>query len=164
MSSREKDKNKKDKKLDELETKAAQNLLGWQKALADYQNLQRETDKKIADLSDFISSSYILQLLPIFDNYRLAMEHIPQEQRKEQWAMGLEHILKMWESFLADQEIVKIKAIGEQFDPQRHESVGQVSDESKADQEIVEEKQTGYRLKDRLIRPAKVIINNQKDN
>lgn len=163
MSEHKKSEHKKeDSKLQNLENQAAQNLAGWQKALADYQNLQKEMDRKMADLSDFVSAAYILELLPIFDNYLRALDHIPVGQKKEQWAIGLEHILKMWESFLSEHSVEKIKTIGEKFDPSIHESVGQKEDKSKEDQLILEEKQSGYKLKSRVIRPAKVIINNIK--
>ena len=84
-----------------LERESAANLDGWKKALADYQNLQKDSDKKMAGLSDYLTASLLLEILPIFDNYRLAIEHIPPEQRKSAWAVGLEHILKLWEQFLA---------------------------------------------------------------
>ncbi|RJQ35132.1 nucleotide exchange factor GrpE [Candidatus Parcubacteria bacterium] len=140
---------------------AEENLAGWQKALADYQNLQKEMDKRLSSMADFVSSAFILELLPIFDNYQLAINHIPENQKKEQWAIGLEHILKLWESFLADHKIEKIKTIGQKFDPYIHESIGSVEDKDQEDQIIVEEKLAGYRTIDSVIRPAKVIINNK---
>jgi len=154
-------KNKKKDKSEEYKQEAIANLAGWQKALADYQNLQKDTEKRLASLSDFINSSCILELLPIFDNYQTALSHIPEDQKKSAWAIGLEHILKLWETFLADHNVTKIKTIGEPFDPYKHESVGQVSDEAQADQVIVEEKLAGYQMKDTVIRPAMVIINNK---
>jgi molecular chaperone GrpE len=147
-------------KIKELEAKVATNLAGWKKALADYQNLQKETDKRLAVLSDFMLNGFILELLPIFDNYRTALAHIPAEQKKESWATGLEHILKMWESFLQYNKVEKIKTIDEKFDPHWHESVGQISDDKQKDHLIVEEKQSGYKINGSIIRPAKVIINN----
>jgi len=148
--------------LKNLENQVIQYLAGWQKALADYQNLQKEMDKKISYLGEFITSACILELLPIFDNYQIALNHIPSAQKKEQWAIGLEHTLKMWEAFLAEHHAQKIKTLGEKFDPNWHESLGEVDDQSQEDQIIVEEKQSGYKIKDKVIRPAKVIINNLK--
>ena len=66
----------------------------------------------------------------------------------------------MWEVFLADRGIEKIKTIDAQFDTHLHEAVGQVVDKEQEDQIIVEEKVAGYKSKDRIIRPARVIINN----
>ena len=68
----------------------------------------------------------------------------------------------MWEAFLAEHHAQKIKTLGEKFDPNWHESLGEVDDQSQEDQIIVEEKQSGYKIKDKVIRPAKVIINNLK--
>lgn len=150
----------KDKKIKELQKKVAENLAGWQKALADYQNLQKETDKRLSDLAQFTLADNVLQLLPIFDNYQTAVDHVPAKHKKESWAVGLEHILKLWETFLQDNNIERIKTVGKEFDPYVHESVGQVSEDDKKDHIIIEEKQSGYILNKSVIRSAKVIINN----
>jgi molecular chaperone GrpE len=160
--SEKKDKKKEEKKSKKpsFEIQAAENLAGWQKALADYQNLEKEMDKRLSGMNDFVASSFILELLPIFDNYQVAVSHIPEAEQKSSWAVGLEHILKMWEGFLTEHGIDKIKTIDDQFDPNLHEAVGQIVDEDQDDQIIIEEKLAGYSSKDRVIRPAKVIINN----
>ncbi|MFA5126599.1 MAG: nucleotide exchange factor GrpE [Patescibacteria group bacterium] len=149
-----------EKQIQDLEEQAAEHLHGWKKALADYQNLQKDTAKKFADLSDFITSGLILELLPIFDNYQTAMSHIPEADKEASWAVGLGHILKMWESFLSDHQISKISTVGQKFDPHIHEAVDKVHDSQISDQEIVKELQAGYLLKEVVIRPAKVIVNN----
>ena len=155
-------KKKKDQIILDLETKGGENLAGWQKALADYQNLQKETDKKLGAISQEAKSNLILELLPIFDNYYKALTHIPKEERKESWAIGLEHILKMWESFLKNNKVKKIESLQKKINLTFHEAIGKVNDVEQEDQIIVEEKETGYLLKDKVIRPAKVIINNKE--
>lgn len=145
---------------EDLARQAAENLAGWQKALADYQNLQKDMDKRLSNMNDYVSANFILELLPIFDNYQIAISHVPADEQSKSWAIGLQHILKMWEGFLAEHGIDKIKTIGSQFDPNFHESVGQITDANQADQSIVEEKLAGYSIKDRVLRPAKVIIIN----
>ena len=153
---------KKPKKVEKVsfEIQAAENLAGWQKALADYQNLEKEMGKRLSDMNEFVAANFLLELLPIFDNYQIAISHVPANQQKESWAVGLEHILKMWEGFLADHGLSKIKTVDNQFNPNLHEAVGQITEEDQKDQIIVEEKLAGYSTKDRVIRPAKVIINN----
>jgi molecular chaperone GrpE len=147
-------------KIDALEQQVADNLHGWKKALADYQNLQKDSDKKLDGLSDYILGALILELLPIFDNYRLACEHIPAEQKTSAWAVGLEHILKMWEQFLTDQQITKIDTVSKVFDPLWHEAMDKVHDDKLPDQQIVKELLPGYCLKENLIRPSQVVVNN----
>ena len=66
----------------------------------------------------------------------------------------------MWETFLADHNIVRIKTVGEIFNPHVHEALEKVIQKEKKDQEIIEEKLAGFTLDDSIIRPAKVIINN----
>jgi len=151
---------KKDKIILDLETQAGENLVGWQKALADYQNLEKETDNRLKDISNYTKNNLVLDLLPIFDNYRTAITHIPEEEKKESWAIGLEHILKLWNTFLENNNINEIEALGKEFNHDIHESIGEIEDEEKEDQEIVEVKEVGYILKDKVIRPSKVIINN----
>lgn len=155
------EKNKNDQAEQEnLAELAASNLAGWQKALADYQNLQKDMEKRLSDMNNYVSANFIVELLPIFDNYQIAISHIPADEKSKSWAVGLQHILKMWEGFLAEHGIEKIKTIGNQFDPNFHESVGQIIDKNKKDQSIVEEKLAGYSSKDKVLRPAKVIIIN----
>ena len=156
-------KKKKEKDILDLENKVGENLAGWQKALADYQNLQKETEKRLGEVSELVKSDLILELLPIFDNYYKALTHIPQEERKKNWAIGLEHILKMWESFLENNNIKKIDSFEQEFNLNLHEAIGEINDEEQEDQIIVEEKEIGYLIKDRVIRPSKVIINNRKE-
>ncbi len=151
------------KKIDEIENlkqQAAENLAGWQKALADYQNLQKEHEKKLSNLKTFLSLDIVGQLLPIFDNYKIALNHIPDTEKQQAWAIGLEHIFKLWEVFLNEQGVKEIEALGKKFDPEYHESIGQVENKALADQEIVEVKQIGYSYQDQVLRPTKVIINN----
>jgi len=145
---------------EELENMANENLAGWQKALADYQNLQKETSRQLLNLSSFATSSLILELLPIFDNYYTAIQHIPEAERKSSWAVGLEHILKMWESFLNEKNIVRIPSVGHKFDPHIHEAVDKTKNRDKKDQAITKEVLAGYKMNDAILRPAKVIVNN----
>lgn len=152
--------NKKTDEIAELKQEAAENLAGWQKALADYQNLQKEHEKKLTNLRTFLSLDIIGQLLPIFDNYQLALSHVPETEKQQAWAIGLEHVFKLWESFLREQGVQEIEALGKKFDPEYHESIGQIENKDLADQEIVEVKLIGYSYQGQVLRPSKVIINN----
>lgn len=145
---------------EELEQQVADNLAGWKKALADYQNLQKESDSKIVELKKIILTDVIFDLLPIFDNYKTAIGHIPETEAKSAWAVGLEHILKLWESFLQERGIEEIPAQDQVFDPHVHETIAQIVDKNLSDQQVVEVKQVGYKIQEQVIRPAKVVINN----
>lgn len=144
----------------EVRDEAAINLEGWKKALADYQNLQKESERKMSQLNDLVLSALVLELLPIFDNYEIALSHVPPEQKKESWVQGLEHTLKLWQNFLRDHKIERIVSLGQNFDPNQHEAVGYISDDKQSDQVVVQEFLAGYLFQSLVIRPAKVIVNN----
>lgn len=146
-------------KILKLQKQADDNLAGWQKALADYQNLQKESQQKMAELKNYILADIIHQILPIFDNYYTAITHIPPEQRQEGWAIGLEHILKMWETFLGEHQIDKIPTQEAVFDPNLHEAVSAEAHPDLPDNQIVKELAAGFVYKDQVIRPAKVVVN-----
>ncbi len=139
---------------------AAVNLAGWKKALADYQNLQKDTERKMSQLNDFVLSSTVLELLPIFDNYEIALSHVPPEQKKESWVQGLEHTLKLWQNFLRDHKIERMVSVGKNFDPNQHEAISHIQDEKQADQVVVQEFLAGYSFQGSVIRAAKVAVNN----
>lgn len=154
------EKSQHEEELVAVRSEAEANLNGWKKALADYQNLQRDSEKRLSQLSDFTLASNILDLLPIFDSYEIALSHVPETNKNDAWVKGLEHTFKLWENFLKDHNIKKIATIGEKFDPQIHEAIGHVSEQDQEDQIIVQEAQSGYMIKESVLRPAKVIINN----
>ena len=91
-------KKKKQPKLSygELEQKCKEYLNGWQRAQADYINLQKEAEKKRAEWIKLANAGLLMELLPIYDNLKLAIEHIPQDKKKSEWVVGIEHI-KIWE-------------------------------------------------------------------
>lgn len=74
-------------KLQKAQKLAEEHLAGWQKALADYQNLQKESAQKIADLKQYVLEDVVEQILPIFDNYYIAITHIPPGQENEGWTV-----------------------------------------------------------------------------
>lgn len=136
------------------------NLAGWKKALADYQNLQKETEVRLERLNHVVTGSLIAEILPIFDNFETALEHLPADQIDAPWAVGFRQILKMWHGFLDTHKVIKIKTVGEIFDPHIHEAIDIVSDPDKPDQEIIKEALAGYIMQDEVIRVSKVVVNN----
>lgn len=170
MDKHKKDKHSKKNDVVELQKKSAEYLNGWQRAQADYQNLQRETEIKKREWIQLANASLLEELLPIYDNYKLAMTHIPADQKKSDWIIGIIHIKNQLEKFLKDYGIEEIKTVGEKFDVNLHEAVAEQptssSQQSANKGKEVEEKEdiikkevrAGYKLHGKVIYPAKVII------
>lgn len=141
-----------------LRTERDEYLIGWQRAKADYINLQKDSLQKIA-LSKNIGKEDLLEsLLPALDSFDMAISNkVAWEAVDPNWRVGIEYIYNNITNALLDSGITKIGNIGEAFDPNLHEAIGTVetSDES-VDHTIAEVIQSGYKINDKVIRPARV--------
>lgn len=144
-------------KIKELEDKCEEYLKGWQRARADYENLRKETDKNIAELRSYIKAEMVLDLLPVYDHYKLALCHIPQDQQETDWIQGIAHIHRELTEFLKQQGIEEINTKGQKFDPELHEAVATEAS-TEAEGQIVKEIKSGFRMNDVVLRPAQVIV------
>ena len=151
------------KKIKELETKCQEYLTGWQRAQADYENLKKETAKKSLELKEYVQAGLVLDFLPIYDHYQLALSHLPKEASKAEWVQGIIHIKKDFSEFLKQFEISEIKTVGEKFNPRFHEALSQQESDTEEDQ-IIKEIKPGYQMKDQVIRPAQVVVSKKKSD
>jgi molecular chaperone GrpE len=95
------------------------------------------------------------QFLPVLDNFELALK---SAGTAEQLRSGVELIVKQMEDILRQMQVHPIPALGEAFDPRQHEALGSVEREDLPDQHVAEEIRRGYKLRDRLLRPALVRV------
>ncbi len=144
-------------KLERLERQVAENLAGWQRAKADFLNYKKDQERLLAELRKYANEALILDLLPTVDSFELATRHLPEELKAQEWVKGVLCIKGMFDKFLADAGVTAIPAVGEKFDPNLFEAVGAVEREGEEDI-VCEEVQKGYRMGERVIRPAKVTI------
>ncbi|MDP1709389.1 MAG: nucleotide exchange factor GrpE [Candidatus Komeilibacteria bacterium] len=151
----------KNNELADLHAKCEEYLAGWKRAQADYQNLEREHEGQMGKLMIMATSNLALGLLPIIDHYELAVKHIPEGKSKDEWVQGFIHIKKLFDGFLENNSIKKIKTVGEQFDPNWHEAVS-VQESDKKEDEIIDEVQAGYLLNNQVLRHAKVVVAKKK--
>lgn len=149
--------------LADLKNKCEEYLNGWKRAQADYQNLKKETEEKKKDWAEFIQAGLLLDILPIINNYKIALSHVPEVAQKEAWYEGFSHIYKNFTEFIKKLGITEIKTQGEIFNPEFHEAVSQASDETKEDHEVIKELTPGYKMNEKVLAPAKVIVNVKND-
>lgn len=154
--------------VDSNQSKEQEYLDGWKRALADYENLQRDMGKRVEESRDRIKESFAHDLLPVMDNFEQAVSHAPSfsplpeggvrgegvsASEFEAWMQGVLFIKKQFEDVVQSLGLEKISVEGE-FDPNLHESVGE-GDEFK-------EVRSGWKIGDKVIRPAQVIVKKQK--
>lgn len=135
-------------------------LTGWQRAKADYVNLQKEADLKFIRGKEIGIEELTDSLLPVLDAFDMAMSNKDAwEAVDKNWRQGIEYIQSKFIQALADNKVTVVGKLGERFDPMLHESVESISidDESK-DHTIQSIIQSGYKMGERIIRPARVKI------
>ena len=126
--------------------------------VADVENYKKRLEKERADLRDFANESLIKELLPVVDNLELALNHSRQQEAGSALLEGVENVLKGFLQAITKFGVTPIQALGEKFDPAFHNAVMQQKDDSVEDQTIIQELQKGYLLKNRLLRPAMVVV------
>jgi len=141
------------KLLAEEKEKAEKYLANWQRAQADFINYRRHTEQERAEATKLANATLILNLLPILDDLERALNSVPAKLAGLPWLDGVRLIQRKLQAVLGTQGLSPIEVVGKDFDPNLHEAVlyGE-GEEGKVIQEI----QKGYRLHDRVLRPAQV--------
>jgi molecular chaperone GrpE len=136
------------KQLKACQKEKEEYLAGWQRAKADLINYKKEQEQKISDYYKFANQGLILEILMVLDSFEEALKHEKNE--------AIEQLYNQLKNILKNQGLEEIKAIGEKFNPEFHESVGEVK--GKKPGLIVKEVQKGYKLNNKVIRPSRVKI------
>ena len=126
---------------------------------ADYDNFRRRTQKEKEADRKYRSQSLVEELVPVLDNFHRALQVEVDGESAQKFADGMKMVYDQFQAALDKEGVEEIPAKGETFDPNLHQAVMQVEDENYDSNVVVEELQKGYRLKDRVIRPAMVKVN-----
>jgi len=145
------------KELAECRERAEEYLVGWKREKADFVNYKKQREQEMAEFREFANEDIIINLLPVVDNFDLAVKHLPPELENSDWAQGVLHIKNQLEGFLKEAGAEEIKSVGEKFNPEHHEVVGKEKSEEDEDV-IIEEVRKGYLIKGKVMRAARVVV------
>ncbi|BAB05064.1 nucleotide exchange factor GrpE [Halalkalibacterium halodurans] len=126
---------------------------------ADYDNFRRRQREEKEAAAKYRAQSLIEELLPALDNFERALLVEPEQEETKTLLKGMEMVYRQVSEALKKEGLEVIETKGETFDPHLHQAVMQVEDAEFESNEIVEELQKGYKLKDRVIRPSMVKVN-----
>jgi len=127
---------------------------------AEFENARKRAEKEKADFRDYATGSVVEQFLPVLDNFELALK---STGTTEQLKAGVELIVKQMEEVLRGFQVQPVATVGQEFDPRQHEAMGSVEREDLPDQHVAEEIRKGYKLREKLLRPALVrVVSNPK--
>jgi molecular chaperone GrpE len=130
-------------------------LANWQRAEADFSNFKKRTDQERDELRRFGSVSIIINLLPIVDDFERAFGSLDSNLAGLSWFDGIYLIYRKLQQLLENAGVRPIETEGQAFDPRFHEAVAHVDGE---DGKILSVVQRGYKLHDRVLRPAMVVV------
>ena len=141
--------------LQEEREKAQSYLQNWQRAAADYQNFKRRVEDERSETARLANASLIINMLPLLDDLERALKNVDSHLAGLTWVDGIRLIYRKFQALLEMSGLEEIEADGQVFDPSKHEAVSQAPGE---DNKVISVVQKGYRLGDRVIRPAMVVV------
>jgi len=125
---------------------------------AEFDNYRKRITKERSELFQYATEDLICELLPIIDNFERAIYGIGKDSSRETFLQGVEMIYRELCSVLKKRGLEKISAMGEEFDPSRHEAIDHVGSTEHPENIVIEEVATGYRIKGKIIRPTAVKV------
>ena len=131
---------------------------------ADFQNYRMRTAKEIANARMFGQSDTILPFLQVFDHFSMAMTAAEKSENMDAIKQGLEMILKEYKKGLDELGVVAYDAVGEKFDPKLHDAMTNEPSDEVEEGYIIKQWNGGYKLGERLLRPATVVVSSGPAN
>ena len=145
--------------LKESQKEVEKNRDLYLRARADLENYRKRVQREKEDLIRFGNENIIREILPVLDNLERAVEHARSENNEGQGLLeGVEMTISQFQKALEKFGASTFSALGEPFDPGRHEAMGQIESEDHPPNTVVQELQKGCLLNDRLLRPAMVMV------
>lgn len=148
-----KKKDAKDALIEELQDKV-------KRQMAEFDNFRKRTEKEKSSMFEMGASDMIKKLLPIVDNFERGFNSISEEERETPFAKGMDMVYKQTMKMLEDSDVKPIEALGMEFNPELHNAVMHVEDDSVGEGIIVEEFEKGYTYRETVIRHSMVKVAN----
>jgi molecular chaperone GrpE len=129
------------------------------RAQADFDNFKRRSRLDQEAAQKYRAQSLVSEIIPALDNFERALQIEADNDQTKSLLQGMNMVYNQLVQALKNEGVEAINSVGEQFDPHLHQAVMQIEDENYESNSVVEELQKGYKLKDRVIRPAMVKVN-----
>ena len=144
-------------KIEQLEADAKEASNRYLRLAADFDNYKKRVRQEQSETVQRANAELIDKLLPVIDNFHRVIESAPAEV-DEAWLKGIKLTLQQLDELLTAQGVSPIEAIGQPFDPTLHEAIGHEESDELPEDTVVSEVRKGYRLHDRVVRPALVRV------
>jgi len=128
------------------------------RARADLDNFRKRMAQESADARRFANASLLEELLPVLDNFQFGLQAAEADAGAKNLLVGLNMVASQFQAFLRDQGVEEVAAVGQPFDPNIHEAVGQQASAEVPEGTVMSQVRRGFKLRDRLLRPATVVV------
>lgn len=142
-----------DKKTQELNDKLM-------RTIAEFDNFRKRSEKEKNAMFEIGAKAIIEKILPVIDNFERGLDSISEEEKGSAFAQGIEQIYKQFVNVLDDAGVKVIESVGKEFDPNLHNAVMHVEDDSLGENIVAEEFQKGYMYKESVVRHSMVKVAN----
>ena len=143
------------KALAEEKAKAENNLIGWQRAQADFVNYKRFVEQDKTESLKFANAHLLVNILPVLDDLERALAAIPPKEAHHKSAEGFKMIERKFRGLLEKLGVSQVLSLGMEYDYRTMEAVTSVKGKKDI---VIQELEKGYKLQDKVIRPAKVVV------
>ena len=151
---------KKDKEKDKLKEQIAELNDKVVRQMAEFENFRKRTEKEKDAMFETGAKSVLEKLLPVVDNFERGIAVLSEEESATPFAEGIQKVYRQLIDELTKLDVKPIEAVGQEFDPNKHNAVMHVDDESVGDNVVVEELQKGYTYRESVIRHSMVKVAN----
>lgn len=144
--------------LEAVKSQADEYLDGWQRARAEFANYKKRTDREQQELRERVVGETISRYLGVVDDLERALRERPNDDDAAAWAEGIDLIYRKLITLLESEGVYRIVADGEEFDPNLHEALSHEESSDHQEGQVIEVIQPGYRMGERVLRPALVRV------
>ena len=148
-----KKKDKKDEQIEELTDKV-------KRQMAEFDNFRKRTEKEKSQMYDMGAKTIVEKILPVIDNFERGLAAVPEDNKEDAFVVGMYKIYRQMLTVLEEAGVKPIEAVGAEFDPNFHNAVMHVEDETLGENVVAEELQKGYMYRDTVVRHSMVKVAN----
>ena len=148
-----KKKDKKDEQIEELTDKV-------KRQMAEFDNFRKRTEKEKSQMYDMGAKTIVEKILPVIDNFERGLAAVPEDNKEDAVVVGMDKIYRQMLTVLEEAGVKPIEAVGAEFDPNFHNAVMHVEDETLGENVVAEELQKGYMYRDTVVRHSMVKVAN----
>ena len=148
-----KKKDKKDEQIEELTDKV-------KRQMAVFDNFRKRTEKEKSQMYDMGAKTIVEKILPVIDNFERGLAAVPEDNKEDAFVVGMDKIYRQMLTVLEEAGVKPIEAVGAEFDPNFHNAVMHVEDETLGENVVAEELQKGYMYRDTVVRHSMVKVAN----